>query len=75
MIEVNRALINLHYQNNFIHLFIIFFHSKSNAHDEEVRRLYEEMEQQIKAEKDRILKEVSKGVMSRSSRNPYLGVI
>lgn len=33
--------------------------SKSSAHDEEVRKLYEEMEQQIKVEKERILNEVS----------------
>jgi hypothetical protein len=32
--------------------------SKSSAHDEEMRRLYEEMELQINAEKDRILNEV-----------------
>lgn len=32
--------------------------SKSTAHDEEVRKLYEEMEYQIKKEKERILSEV-----------------
>ena len=33
-------------------------YSKSVSHDEEVRKLYEEMEQQIRAEKERILAEV-----------------
>ena len=39
--------------------------SKSVSHDEEVRKLYEEMEQQIRAEKERILAEV------RTSRNIF----
>ena len=38
---------------NFFYTF-----SKSTAHDEEVRKLYEEMEYQIKKEKERILSEV-----------------
>ena len=32
--------------------------SKTVSHDEEVRKLYEEMEQQIRAEKERVLAEV-----------------
>ena len=32
--------------------------SKVNSHDTELQKLYEEMEQQIKAEKDRIRAEV-----------------
>ena len=34
-------------------------YSKANSHDKEVQKLYEEMEQQIKAEKERIHNEVS----------------
>ncbi len=34
------------------------FHRKAATHDDEIQRLYEEMEQQIKNEKDRILLEV-----------------
>ena len=34
-------------------------YSKTTAHDEEVRKLYEEMEVQIKQEKEKILNEVS----------------
>ena len=37
---------------------IFFRYSKSTAHDEEVQKLYEEMENQIKGEKERILNEV-----------------
>jgi len=34
------------------------FNRKAMTHDDEIQRLYEEMEQQIKNEKDRILLEV-----------------
>jgi hypothetical protein len=40
--------------------------SKSSAHDEEMRRLYEEMELQINAEKQRILQEVETMVLNAS---------
>lgn len=36
-----------------------FQYSKANSHDKEVQRLYEEMEQQIRTEKERIRNEVS----------------
>lgn len=49
----------------FIKLFTVFLNvgifpvsSKTVAHDEEVRKLYEEMEVQIKQEKEKILSEV-----------------
>lgn len=35
------------------------FYRKAATHDSEIQRLYEEMEQQIKNEKDRILLEVN----------------
>ena len=35
-----------------------FCYSKANSHDKEVQRLYEEMEQQIRTEKERIHNEV-----------------
>ena len=38
---------------------MLVFCSKNTSHDEEVRKLYEEMEQQIKLEKERVLAEVS----------------
>ena len=37
---------------------LLYFCSKSSAHDEEVQKLYEEMEYQIKQEKERVLAEV-----------------
>lgn len=39
-------------------LFLSYF-SKNTAHDQEIQKLYEEMEYQIKQEKERILTEVS----------------
>uniref|UniRef100_A0A673ZZQ8 Calcium release activated channel regulator 2A n=1 Tax=Salmo trutta TaxID=8032 RepID=A0A673ZZQ8_SALTR len=39
---------------------------KSATHDDEIHRLYEEMEQQIKSEKDRILLQDSERFLSRS---------
>ncbi|XP_064200566.1 EF-hand calcium-binding domain-containing protein 4B-like [Anguilla rostrata] len=39
---------------------------KSATHDDEIQRLYEEMEQQIKSEKDRILLQDSERFLSRS---------
>ncbi|KAJ8002895.1 hypothetical protein DPEC_G00163710 [Dallia pectoralis] len=39
---------------------------KSERHDDEIQRLYEEMEQQIKNEKDRILMQDSERFLSRS---------
>ena len=36
----------------------VFVCRKTTAHDEEVRKLYEEMETQIRQEKDKILSEV-----------------
>lgn len=35
------------------------YFSKNTAHDQEIQKLYEEMEYQIKQEKERILTEVS----------------
>ena len=40
---------------------LTLFFSKSSAHDDEVRKLYEEMEFQIKQEKERVLAEVTRG--------------
>lgn len=40
-----------------------FYYSKAYSHDKEVQRLYEEMEQQIRAEKERIHNEVSWVIM------------
>uniref|UniRef100_A0A9J7XG98 EF-hand domain-containing protein n=1 Tax=Cyprinus carpio carpio TaxID=630221 RepID=A0A9J7XG98_CYPCA len=42
------------------------FEEKAATHDDEIQRLYEEMEQQIKNEKDRILLEDSERFLSRS---------
>uniref|UniRef100_A0A8C2IA89 Calcium release activated channel regulator 2A n=1 Tax=Cyprinus carpio TaxID=7962 RepID=A0A8C2IA89_CYPCA len=42
------------------------FRRKAATHDDEIQRLYEEMEQQIKNEKDRILLEDSERFLSRS---------
>ena len=43
-------------------LFCLYGHgllfSKSSLHDEEMRKLYEEMEQQIKHERERVMHEV-----------------
>ena len=41
------------------HMASLLFYRKTVAHDEEVRKLYDEMELQIHQEKDRILNEVS----------------
>ena len=35
------------------------YYSKANSHDKEVQRLYEEMEQQIRTEKERVYNEVN----------------
>ncbi len=40
-----------------------FLNSKNVSHDEEVRKLYQEMENQIKLEKERILAEVNNKLM------------
>ena len=40
-------------------MFFVLFVSKTVTHDEEVSKLYEEMECQIKLERERILAEVS----------------
>ncbi|XP_036374436.1 ras and EF-hand domain-containing protein homolog [Megalops cyprinoides] len=44
---------------------------KAATHDDEIQRLYEEMEQQIKNEKDRILLQDSERFMSRSQDLEY----
>jgi t-SNARE complex subunit (syntaxin) len=43
-----------------VNICLYYTFSKSLAHDEEMRKLYEEMELQINAEKQRILNEVNK---------------
>ena len=43
---------------NIIILHFSCQYSKANSHDKEVQRLYEEMEQQIRTEKERIRNEV-----------------
>lgn len=48
-----------------LNVLITWYFSKTTAHDEEVRKLYEEMEVQIKQEKEKILGEV---------RNVYIHV-
>ena len=40
-------------------VYFLLYCSKSSAHDDEVKKLYEEMEFQIKQEKERVLAEVS----------------
>ncbi|XP_053533878.1 EF-hand calcium-binding domain-containing protein 4B isoform X1 [Ictalurus punctatus] len=44
---------------------------KAASHDDEIQRLYEEMEQQIKNEKDRILLQDSERFLSRSQNLEY----
>ena len=39
-------------------VFFLSYNSKSNSHDKEVQRLYEEMELQIRTERERIRNEV-----------------
>ena len=39
-------------------VFFLLYNSKSNSHDKEVQRLYEEMELQIRTERERIRNEV-----------------
>ena len=49
---------NLSIQHILVFHLTFFFFSKSSAHDEEVQKLYEEMEYQIKQEKERVQAEV-----------------
>ena len=57
-----------------INFHFCFIYSKSSAHDEEVQKLYEEMEYQIKREKERILSEVRYQFSSPSFGNWILSV-
>ncbi|XP_046333193.2 EF-hand calcium-binding domain-containing protein 4B-like isoform X5 [Haliotis rufescens] len=54
---LNRVTSNIKQSQNDFESLETALRSKTNAHDEEVRKLYEEMETQIKQERDRILKE------------------
>ena len=61
-VTVSRSL------NTFV-LIVVFFllyNSKSNSHDKEVQRLYEEMELQIRTERERIRNEVIHAIQTFS---------